>query len=109
MITLINNTVRRSKKSFLPNNLQIFDKLNLLIVGDKQTSHIPIVAKSLFMGKRITESKKQSVEHILLEQPRIETRQLYYLLKNKFSLEKIKNRQRCTFRLYQKRKSTYLS
>lgn len=61
-----------------------------MIVWDKQTSHVPIAAKSLCLGKGITESKEQSVEHIRLEQPRIETRQLYYLLKNKFSLEKIK-------------------
>jgi hypothetical protein len=36
------------------------------------------------------EKVKRFVEEIRLEQPRIGTRKLYYLLKNKFKLEKIK-------------------
>jgi hypothetical protein len=36
------------------------------------------------------EKVKQFVEEIRLEQPRIGTRKLYYLLKNKFRLENIK-------------------
>lgn len=76
------------RKKFYPKQLKVEFIKDMQIVWDKkQTNHLPIAAKSLCLGKRITESKELewSVEHIRLEQPGIGTRQLLFV-----NLEKIK-------------------
>ena len=62
----------------------------------------------LCVREKELEKVKRFVEEIRLEQPRIGTRKLYYLLKNKFKVENIKIGRDALFNYYEEKTCLFI-